>query len=57
MLSWLCFVFHFYLPQVPFLASDGWGEGRLVVESGGARIKDYYQRIQADSFRPAFNDH
>lgn len=57
MLSWLRFVFHSFLPQVPFLASDGWCEGRLVVESGGARIKDYYQRIQPDSFRPAFNDH
>lgn len=34
------------MPQVPVLASDGWSEGRLIVESVGAGIKDHYQRIQ-----------
>ncbi len=45
MLSRLIFVFHSYVPQVPFLASDEWGNGRLIVEIVGTGMKDYYQSI------------
>lgn len=40
-----CFSFH-SAPGAVFLAVDGWGRGRLIAESVGAGIKDYYHRIR-----------
>lgn len=45
LLTLFCFSF-LCAPGACFLANDGWGEGRLIVESVCAGIKDYYQRIQ-----------